>query len=104
MAVRICKDKGIEQHPSIVFKSKESNARRRGGASKWPKKDLTYSVVRYSRQLANSEVDFLQICLFSAFDQVDLMVAAAMKGWSDVTPLRWRQHSGKTDIRISWDS
>ena len=32
----------------------DQSRRRRGG--KWPKNDLTYSVVQYSRQLANSEV------------------------------------------------
>ena len=44
------------------------------------------------------------IKIFFFSEQVDQMVAAAMKKWSDVTPLTWRPGSGKTDIRISWDS
>ncbi|XP_044140532.1 stromelysin-1-like [Bufo gargarizans] len=59
------------------------------GKPKWEKTSLTYRIVNYSPDIPNSEVDNA--------------IAQALRLWSEVTPLKFRQiYSGEGDIMISF--
>ncbi|XP_040282220.1 stromelysin-1-like [Bufo bufo] len=59
------------------------------GKPKWEKTSLTYRIVNYSPDIPNSEVDYA--------------IAQALRLWSEVTPLKFRQiYSGEGDIMISF--
>ncbi|KAM3936194.1 collagenase 3-like [Leptodactylus fuscus] len=59
------------------------------GKPKWKKTSLTYRIVNYTPDIPNSQVDYA--------------IAQALRLWSEVTPLNFRQiHSGEADIMISF--
>ncbi|XP_063807592.1 stromelysin-1-like [Pseudophryne corroboree] len=60
------------------------------GNPKWEKTSLIYRIVNYTPDLTNSDVDYA--------------IAQALRLWSEVTPLSFRQsYSGDADIMISFD-
>ncbi|XP_069825693.1 stromelysin-1-like [Dendropsophus ebraccatus] len=59
------------------------------GKPKWEKTSLTYRIVNYTPDITSSEVDYA--------------IAQALRIWSEVTPLNFRQiYGGRADIMISF--
>ncbi|XP_059170337.1 matrilysin-like [Physella acuta] len=77
--------------PGSRYASVPSGYRAPGSAemrAKWPKNDLTYRLVSYTRKLGQG--------------QVDDAIARAFRKWSDVTPLVFRRGQGAVDINIGF--